>query len=391
MSARDGLAVTGYGCVTPLGAGVAALFGGWRDRRCAIRTIRRFDTSSLSVHLGGEMPDQGCAGGLRGPAHLGAALDEAMAASGLPRGARVVVLVATTKGFLESGRQVEERHPAHDVGLPARFVADELRTRFGIEPVASLTVSTACASGLTALALALGEMDREDAPGAPDAPDAIVCAGIDLLSDFVYRGFAALMAVDAAPCRPFDAGRAGMSASEAAAVMVLEREESALARGANVRGRILGAGLANDATHPTAPSRDGGGMARAIAAALAAAGISAGELGHVHAHGTATVFNDAMEIRGLAESLGPAAPRVPVTALKGSIGHTFGPSGLVEMIASLEAVRARLLPPVTGLVRPEGDLDLVTHARRLDEPRFLKTSAGFGGFDAAVVAEGVAS
>jgi 3-oxoacyl-[acyl-carrier-protein] synthase II len=385
VSARAPLAVTGYGCVTPLGRGAAALFDGWRDRRCAIRPVRRFDTSSLSVHLGGEMPDAADAGGLRGAAHLRAALDEAMAASRLPRGARVVVLVATTKGFLESGRQVEERHPAHDVALPARFVATELRTRFGAETVAALTVSTACASGLTALALALDEMGRDD------APDAVVCAGVDLLSDFVYRGFAALSAVDAELCRPFDVLRAGMSASEAAAAMVLEPEARALARGAKVRGRILGAGLANDATHPTAPSRDGGGMALAIAGALASAGISAGELGHVHAHGTGTVFNDAMEVRALAGALGAALPRIPVTALKGSIGHTFGPSGLVETIASFEAVRARTLPAVTGLARPEGGLDLVTAARRLEEPRFLKTSAGFGGFDAAVVAEGVPS
>jgi 3-oxoacyl-[acyl-carrier-protein] synthase II len=377
------LAVTGFGCVTPLGEGAAALVDGWNERRCAIRPVRRFDTSSLRVHLGGEIPEGAGAEGLRGPRHLRAALDEAIAASGLPAGCRVLVVLATTKGFLESGQQVDERHPAHDAAWPARFVADELRSRFAMDPRSAVTVSTACASGVSALAVAMAEMDGRA------APEAVVCAGVDLLSDFVYRGFAALAAVDAAPCRPFDVDRAGMSASEAAAVIVLEPEDRARARGARVRGRILGAGLANDAAHPTAPRRDGDGMARAIAGALRAARVEAGALGHVHAHGTATVFNDAMEIRALAAALGDAAARVPVTTLKGTIGHTFGPAGLVEVIASLEAVRAGVLPPVTGLVRPEPGLDVLTEARRLANPVFLKTSAGFGGFDAAVVAEGV--
>jgi 3-oxoacyl-(acyl-carrier-protein) synthase len=297
----------------------------------------------------------------------------------------VVVVAATTKGFLESGLQVERRHAAHEVGLPARFVADELRSRFGIEVLRAVTVSTACASGVVALAVAMTEAE------APSAPDAIVCAGVDLLSDFVYRGFASLQAMDASPCRPFDVDRAGMSASEGAAVVVLEREAAARARGATVRGRILGGGVANDARHPTAPSRDGEGMIRAIGAALGAAHVAAEDLGHVHAHGTATVFNDAMEVRALAAVLGSAAARVPVTALKGCIGHTFGASGLVELIASIEAARSGMLPPVTGLVRHDGVVDLLTDSRRLARPSFLKTSAGFGGFDAAVVAEGVAS
>src|SRR6185369_6922185 len=116
---------------------------------------------------------------------------------------------------------VEDRHFAHDVGLPARFVADALRSRYAVDLVDALTVSTACASGVTALAVALDAMD------GPDPPDAVVCVGVDLLSDFVFRGFAALAAMDAAPCRPFDEARAGMSASEAAAVIVLEPEDRA--------------------------------------------------------------------------------------------------------------------------------------------------------------------
>lgn len=386
------LAVTGWGCVTPAGAGAAALFAAWRDRRCAIREVRRFDTSALRVHLAGEMPEPG-GEGLRGPRHLRSALDEAMAASGLPRGSRVLVYVATAKGFLENGTQVEERHPAADVGLPGRFVETELRERHGCVPLRTMTVSTACASGVTALAMALAETRRSGASGQYDA---ILCVGVDLLSDFVYRGFAALCAVDTVPCRPFDIHRAGMSASEAAAAVVLEAEPRARSRGAIVRGRLHGAGLSNDALHPTAPSRGGEGMARAIREALRAAETTSSEspqrairLGHVHAHGTATVFNDAMELRALESAFGDAARATPVTTLKGTIGHAFGPSGLVEVIASLEAVGTGVVPAITGLTVPEGTLDVLTESRPLTSPHFLKMSAGFGGFNAALFAEGV--
>lgn len=379
------LTVTGYGCVTPLGAGAAALRQGWSEGKCGIRTIARFDTSALRVHMGGEMPDAGAGPGappLRGARAVRAALDEALAASGLPRGTRITALVATTKGFLESGLQIEQEHEAAGVGLPARFVEGELRMRHGMGPVSTLTVSSACASGVAALAVALALAESP-------ATAAVVCVGVDLLSDFVFRGFASLGAMDAAPCRPFDAGRAGLSASEAAAAMVLEPEDRMRARGAAPLGRILGAGLANDATHPTAPDRDGGGLARAILDALREAHVGAESLGHVHAHGTATVFNDAMELRALGSCLGAAAQRIPVTTLKGAIGHTLGAAGLVEVIGSLEAVRAGELPAVTGLVVAEGDLDVLRAPRRLARASFLKTAAGFGGFDAAVVAEGI--
>ncbi len=257
--------------------------------------MRRFDTAGLEVGIGGEMADPpapSSAGG-RGAAHLGAALAEALASSALPRGIRPALLVATTKGFLASGAEVAARAPTLDPGLPARFLADRLAAQRGdrFEPPAApggfppgtATISTACSSGTAALALAWarrGELEE-------GRYDALLCAGVDLLSDFVFRGFAALRAMDPRPCRPFDASRAGMTAAEAAAVLVLETPRAAAARGARVRGLLLGGGLGCDAVHPTAPSADGRGMAAAIAAAMGAAGTTAADLGHVHAHGAA--------------------------------------------------------------------------------------------------------
>jgi 3-oxoacyl-[acyl-carrier-protein] synthase II len=395
---RDALVVTGYGCVTPLGEGAAALYGGWRDGRRAIAPVRRFDTSGLEVRIGGEMPDPRGQprGALRGAAHLETALAEALASSGLPPGIRPAILVATTKGFLESGAEVAARAETLDAGLPARWLVERLASgrgdRFGAAsspgglPPGAATVSTACSSGTAALALAWSRR------GALEEGrfDAILIAGVDLLSDFVFRGFSALRAMDPAPCRPFDVRRAGMSAAEAAAVLILETAGAARARGAPARGFLLGGGLGGDAIHPTAPSRDGRGMAVAVAGALRTSRTAPSDLGHVHAHGTATVFNDSMELRALERALGPEAREAPLTTVKGSIGHAFGPAGLVEVIASLEAVGAGFLPGVAGLEAPEAGWPVLSSGISPRGPRFLKLGAGFGGFNAAVVMEGIA-
>lgn len=382
--------MTGCGCVTAAGAGVGALFGAWLAGGRAIRPVRRFDTSMLAVHVGGEMPDPAPGHAHRGAAHLDVALDEALAASGLPSGACVATVVATTKGFLDSGRTVAERGEAHGVGLPARWLAARVADRVGARRPDSgwfadpVTVSTACASGTSALALVAAAAPMISRQGI----DAVIVAGVDLLSDFVFRGFAALHAMDSAPCRPFDRGRAGMTASEAAAVIVLEPESRARDRGANVLATLLGGGITNDAAHPTAPSRDGAGLARAIDCALRRAEVVAADLGHVHAHGTATVFNDAMEVRAFGTALGDAAALVPVTTLKGTVGHAFGAAGVVETIASIEAVRRGVVPGIAGLDDPEPGLRLLRAPADLRSPVFLKVNAGFGGFDAAVVVAG---
>jgi len=383
--------VTGYGCVTPLGRGPGALYDGWLAGDCAIRPVRRFDTSALNVELAGEIPDDAVptvAGEPRGATVLRAAVDDAMEQAGLPSGFRPLVVCATAKGFLESGAQVAARDTLHDYRRPRTVIARHLTDRHGASAEASsggFTVSTACASGTVALGLALAHEDLLREGGY----DAIVCIGVDLISDFVYSGFASLQAVDREPCRPFDRSRAGMSPAEGAAAVVLETPEAAARRGAVPRGRLLGWGSAADGVHLTAPDREGRGMARAVRAALASAGIEAAELGHAHLHGTATAYNDAMEVFALRACLGEACASVPATTLKGTIGHTFGASGLVETVGSLEAVRRGVLPAIRGLTDPEPGLDLVTSPRDLTGHTFLKTSAGFGGFNAAVVLEGV--
>jgi 3-oxoacyl-[acyl-carrier-protein] synthase II len=377
----EDLVVTGTGCVTPFGVGVDALLRGWRDGACALRPVTRFATDALPVACGGEMPAPRVAhdGGGRGAAHLDEALEEALRGSRLADVSRPLVLVSTTKGFLESGASVAAGAEEADPGLPARMLA----VRFPGATVA--TISTACAGGTAALVLALAHA----ASLRSGEHDAIVVAGIDLLSDFVFAGFAALAAVDPLPCRPFDRSRAGLSPAEAAGVIVVETLGRVRARGAAPLGRLLGGGLASDAGHPTAPDPEGAGLASAMEAALRRAEIDPDAVGHVNAHGTGTVRNDAMEVRALERVFGARAPRLPVTTLKAGIGHSFGAAGVVEFVASLAALRAGVLPGIAGLRDPVPGVGVAPGPRDPDGPVFLKAGAGFGGFNAALVAEGV--
>jgi 3-oxoacyl-[acyl-carrier-protein] synthase II len=191
--------------------------------------------------------------------------------------------------------------------------------------------------------------------------------------------------------RPFDARRDGFVMGEGAGVLVLEDADRAAERGAPVLGELLGYGATSDAFHLTAPQAGGDGAARAIACALADAGLEPGDIDYVNAHGTSTPLNDAAETAALHKALGDHAGNVPVSSIKSVIGHLLGAAGAVEAVATLLALRDRVAPPTVGWEeRDEGlDLDYVP-----DGPRALTSangraiglsnSFGFGGHNAVL-------
>jgi 3-oxoacyl-[acyl-carrier-protein] synthase II len=199
-------------------------------------------------------------------------------------------------------------------------------------------------------------------------------------------GFNALRAT-APSAHPFDRDRAGLILGEGAAVLVIESAAHAAARGARVRARLTGVGAAADATHMTAPDRQGGGAARAMAAALADAGLAPAAVDFVSAHGTGTVYNDAMEAHAIARVFGPGG--VAVNSIKGAVGHMLGAAGALEAVLCVEVIEHGLIPPTVGLreVDPAcGTLDLVRDAPRTHATRVaLSTSSGFAGANAALV------
>jgi 3-oxoacyl-(acyl-carrier-protein) synthase len=378
---RDAV-ITGCGVQSPVGLGVSSFWEALLAGRTAARPIRRFDAADLTPNVAAEVPwaddDPDRAGALALRATAEALADAGMEPAALAAG-RLGVALGTTLG----GMHVFERWdagggPSELERVPYYAPAVRLARHVGARgPVA--TAQLACASGTHAIALATSWVRTGRA-------DVVLAGGADLLCRFVVAGFNCLRAT-ADVARPFDRDRKGLVLGEGAAIVVVEAREHAERRGARVRACLAGVGAAGDAVHMTAPDRDGGGAARAIAAALADAGVAAEQVAFVSAHGTGTPYNDAMEARALARVLG--SRRVPVNSIKGAVGHTLGAAGALEAVLCVRALETGAIPPTAGLANPDpacAALDLVHGAPRSARVDVvLSTSSGFAGANAALV------
>jgi 3-oxoacyl-[acyl-carrier-protein] synthase II len=375
------------GAVTPIGGDLDAFWSGLVTGSDGITRIERFPVDDLRVGRGGEIkklragrpPGPGC----RASQLLFAAADDLVARAPLdaPAG-RVAVVVGTALGgveeleaALEPGGTLRQAAGAlYDA--PAHALARRLGAR---GPV--LTVSTACASGATALGVA-ADLLREG------AADRVVAGGYDVLCRFVMRGFDALRSLTRERVRPFDRRRSGLLLGEGAGLVLMAREADA--RGPRL-GRLLGHASASDGSHLTAPAPDGRGLEFAVRAAMDEAGVAASDVDFVSAHGTATPLNDRVETEVLRRVLGPRATAIPMNSIKGGLGHTMGAAATLEAIMCLLASREGVVPHTVGLEErdPSCDLDYVAAAPRVARPRVsLSTSLGFGGCNAALVLEG---
>jgi 3-oxoacyl-(acyl-carrier-protein) synthase len=404
---RQRVVVTGLGAVSGFGWGVEALWRGLLGGGTAIRTIRRFRHADHRTHLAAEVPAHP---GKDSPARARdyrqlsvadrfalAAAVEAVAAAGLDdrlaagEGEAGVFFGSSTGGMWEAEAYLagllagRRRGGVRLHSLASQQVngpGDSVARRFGVSgPVQ--TVSSACSSGALSIGAALAALRAGEVEVA-------LAGGSDSLCQLTYAGFNSLRAVDEAPCRPFRAGRAGMSVGEGAAVVVLEPLARALARGARPLAELAGAAGACDAHHMTAPEPHGTGAAAAMIAALADAGLGPEEIDFLNAHGTGTPLNDAAEWRAMELVFGPRARQLPVMATKAGIGHLLGSSGAIEAVVTVLALWRGELHPVPPAVEPV-DADcpaaLVTgQPLRLPAARAaVSTSLAFGGSNAALV------
>lgn len=383
------VAVTGLGAVCAFGRGLAAFRKGAWSGRSAIGPVAAFDVARFTAKTAAEVRDVPADPG--GEGERGARLALAAAAEALEAfggaafgGTGAGVAVGTTLAGEDAwGRGLAAGVPPFARSLPGGLAALLARRHGARGPVA--TVSTACASGTAALGLAAAWIREGRA-------SRVLAGGADALSPFVFSGFDALRALSPTAARPFDAARDGLTLGEGAGFVLLEDEESAERRGGRVLARVAGYGSAADAFHMTRPRPDGGGLARAAAAALKDAGRAAADVGFVSAHGTGTVFNDAMEEAALAHVLGPRAGSVPVHGLKGAIGHTLGAAGALEAVLCVLVLGSEDVPPTAGhrASRPDSPIFVVSAAPHRPERRVdvaLSTSAAFSGTDAALVLE----
>jgi len=218
-----------------------------------------------------------------------------------------------------------------------------------------------------------------------EAQNVLVIA-CDSVSEFVYSGFSGLLSLCEGPARPFDARRSGLTLGEAAAWVLLSADDGADATA------ILGWGNTTDAVHMTAPDRAGLGLSRAISKACAMAGRSAEEVGFVAAHGTATIYSDAMEMTAFREVFRDV-PR-PIFSVKGGVGHTLGAAGLVQTLVAQRAMSMGVVPPTVGFsVADEGSLGWVSDRPVAIKPGqlALSTNSGFGGVNTAILLGGRSS
>ena len=226
--------------------------------------------------------------------------------------------------------------------------------------------------------------------------DVMVAGGTESpVNRMALAGFSALRALSThfnddptRASRPYDKDRDGFVMGEGAGVVVLEELEHAKTRGAKIYAELTGYGLSGDAYHITAPAPDGNGAFRCMNMAIKRAGISAGDIDYINAHGTSTPLGDEIELGAVQRMVGNAAGRISMSSTKSCIGHLLGAAGAVEAIFSILAIRDGVAPPTINLDNPsvETPIDLVPHqARKREISTTLSNSFGFGGTNASLI------
>jgi 3-oxoacyl-[acyl-carrier-protein] synthase II len=401
------VAVTGLGVVSPLGIGVDAFWNGVLEERVAVRTISRFPTAGYASTMAAEVDDFDAAafvGGKRlrwtdrfsqfAVAATRLALEDA-AFRVTGGGTDVGVYIGSALGGLAYADEqhdvfrtagLEAVRPLLAISVFGGAATCNVAMEFGIRGP-TVANGNSCASGAVAIgdafrAIARGEI-RAALAGGCEAP----------LAPLIFGAFTVIRAMStrngdpAAACRPFDRDRDGFVMAEGSAMLVLERYDDAVARGARIYGEIAGYGLTNDGYHMSAPQPDGTYNALAMTNALDEARLAPGEVELINAHGSGTVLGDRGEAAALRLVFGPDVAQIPLTATKGQHGHALGATGAWEAVLALLAIERGRVPRVVNcdaldpacavgaLPRP------LAHAPRV----VLSASAGFGGINAALV------
>lgn len=401
--------VTGVGAVTPVGLSVDETWRGLVAGRSGIATITRFDASGLPVRIAGEVKGFDAANYLeakemqRTPrcSHLAlAAATEAMADAGLgdeaPDPERAGVVIGTANGGIDVGFDEWERAktgglagikpfvlPAVWPNLPAHRVGQRFRC-LGY----SATITTACASGTQGIGEAVEAIRR-------GAADLMLGGGAEaIIHPALYSALIALRVLTADnehPARamkPFDARRDGFVCAEGAAILVLERLDHALERGARIYAEVLGYAANSDAHHVAIPDPVGAGAGRCMRWALENAGIAPAEVDYINAHGPATEVGDRTETMAIKAEFGDHAYHVPVSSTKSMIGHASGAAGAIEAVACIKSIADGIIHPTINyeVPDPDCDLDYVPNAARWADVRVaLSNSFGLGGQNACLV------
>lgn len=390
---RTKVMISGLGAVTPYGEGVERLWQGVVNAESAISEMDRFDLGGMACTQAGVIRDRD--GRRDGDALPRASYfafvagREALQQAGIlfeSQSALETALITATN-FADIGSGESALTPSDNLAFDARtacFCAqgtscDRLAERLGLGGL-RLPLSLSCASGAAAAAFAAdlivsGHVQR------------VLVIGFDELSRFAWSGLCALRTMTREAVRPFDLNRNGTIFTEGAAALVFESEAACRERHAIPLVHFAGWATGNNGHHMTAPSPRGAGSAWVIREALACAGLSPQAVDHLNLHGTGTKPNDVTESEAVHDVFGERAAQIPVTSVKGALGHMLGAAGTAELIISVLSLRKGVIPPTDHLDTPDPAcaLDVVTVAREASLTCVVSNSAGIGGCNAAAV------
>ncbi len=389
--------ITGVGAVSSIGLGREAFFRGLQEGKVGISPIESFDASSLGRLYGGEVKnfdpkDHLTAAELKQTGRCSAmslaAMRMAVKDAGIRpehlAGPRTSVVIGTTMG--EAGLIADLDHawitrgpsalrrtmlPKYGSTLLPIHVARAVDARGTV-----MALPGACAAGNYAIGFAADLIRAGRA-------DVVIAGAVEVLQKLEFSGFVRLAAMAPERCQPFDLNRRGLILGEGAGLLVLESEEHAMRRGAQLHAEVGGYGMTCDAYHITRPHPDATGSTAAMRAALEYTGIGPEHVDFVNAHGTGTRANDQAEAKVMRDVFGDR--RVPISSVKSTLGHCMGAASALEAIACVMTLETGVYPPTMGYETPDPECDvaIVANAARKGKADIvLNNSLAFGGYNA---------
>ncbi len=402
---QKAVVATGLGVLTPIGNNVETFWAGLVNGRSGDQPITSFDISEYRMNRGCELKgfdpkDYFTPRQIRRMDRASmlavVAAREAVADAGIDlqnyQGRIGVILGTTLSGMIsaqEYFRKIlcdrQDRALATNLlEYPLYTAGTHLIDKLGIE-AEQISISTACSSSLHAIGVGLDLLRTKRC-------DLVIVGGYDPMAELTYAGFELLKAMSRDGIKPFDAERKGLVLGEGAGILILERQEDAQVRGANIYAEIAGYGSSSDAFHMTAPHSEAAGILQAMKMAMRDAELSLEDIDYINAHGTGTKHNDAAETLGIKRFFGDLAYQIPISSNKSMIGHTLGAAGSIETIAGIISMNKGIIPPTINYstLDPECDLDYVPNVAREQQIRaFMKNSFGFGGNNAILIVKEV--
>lgn len=397
------------GAVTPIGIGVENYWNNLIAGKCGVGRITRFDPEDSPVKIAAQVkdfnPDDFMSKKQSREMDLFmqygyAASEEALTDAGIKKDTvpaeRMGIVVGTAMAGVSIISETQDglstgAHKKVSPRFVPKFIGNIAAAQIAIAKGyrgPSLTVSTACSSGADAIGTAAMLLLAGEA-------DAILAVGAEAsLCPVVVAGLASAHALSTnnenpqTASRPFDKTRDGFVFGEGGGAVLLETEEHAKKRGADIKARLLGFANCTDGYHVTAPHPDGIGAIACMADAIKKAGISTDDIDYINTHGTSTPMGDTIETNAIKTLFGSHAYEMAVTSTKGATGHMMGAGGITETIACIKAIQEGIIPPTLNLNTPdeECDLNYVPNKAVQREVKYAMTNAfGFGGQNSSLI------